>query len=178
MEAAAGSRVKLPVLFGVAVCLVSLLIGAFFGFLAGSGYLIWHGETSGMRLSVRILLATGSGTGGIGGVLVGLIWCRVMFRKVLSGVSGGKLIMAGGKWGLLAGVATTVTLHVMLLMVLIVMALVPAVVDVMLLMAIGLACGVVAGGIFGLLSGAVCGWLARRASSHGFPIEVLPPASE
>ncbi|HOW71478.1 MAG TPA: hypothetical protein PKY77_12815 [Phycisphaerae bacterium] len=169
---------RLPVIFRVAVCLVSLLIGAFSGFLAGAGYLIWHGETPGMRASVQILLATGSGTGGIGGVLAGLIWCRVMFRKVLSGVSGGKLIMAGGKWGLLVGVATTVTLHVVLLMTLIGVALLPAAADVMLLIVIGLACGVVAGGIFGLLSGAVCGWLVRRASSHGFPIDVLPPVSE
>jgi len=174
VETPVGIRKTPLVILVVAVSLASVVLGVFFGFLAGAGYVVWHGEGGGKR-PVEILLLTGSTTGGVGGLLAGLLWCRVMFRKALVGESGGTLAATGGRWGLLVGVATAVLLHVVLVATLFIVVFPLAIGSITQLIGIGLACGVVAGGLLGLLSGAVWAWLAKRTISHGFPVDVSPP---
>ena len=178
MEPATGVRKTPLIVFAVLVCLITVVVGVFFGFLAGGGYVLSLRDEVSSRYPGQMLLATGSLVGTTGGLIAALAWCRAMYRRILSGTSGGKYVGTGGKRGVIVGVAATVVLHTVLIIAAIHFAVPLTVMRALSLIAIGLGCALVAGGGFGLLFGAICGWIARRATSHGFPVDVLPPAAE
>jgi hypothetical protein len=101
-ERAAPKRPFLPV--GVFVGLAGALVGGACGDLA-----------SGMYGGPARPAVAGALLGGAGGLLVGVLWCRVMFPRARSYVRGlrsaGGLVGLGSALGLAAGAADTLLLH-------------------------------------------------------------------
>lgn len=170
---------KMPlVIVAVAVCLASVVVGWFFGGFAGVGYVLDGSIMKGLKVPGRYVGGVGTLAGMIGGLLAGLLWCGVMFRRVVRGRSGADLTVAGGVWGVLMGVLTTVGVHATLFGVAYMVSWPVPRSDVVRFLGIGLACGVVAGGLLGLASGAACGWVARRFRARQPSTSALSPASE
>ena len=158
------------------VCLASTLIGCFFGLLAALEYQPISRGVPGIPPPAQSLFSVGEWTGGLGGLLAGLLWCRVMFRKALSREPDEELAGVGVKWGMLVGAATTVVLHAALFIADCVIRQ-PASYGApsLILVSIGLICGVGAGGFLGLLSGAACKRVAKLALLQGTAVDAPPP---
>ena len=134
-------------LLRVLVCGAAALVGGFFG-LAASG--TYSGFGGAARHTAGILL------GGCGGVLAGVVWCRVMVpraRRTWRTGGGGKLVIGGLIWGIYVGLGCTVLLHAGLMIV--AWRFEPA------LLALCLPFGAVAG----LLTGLLCGVLTLIAAA-------------
>ena len=166
------------VILVVAVCLASVVVGWFFGGLAGAGYAFAPSSPLGLKVPGWYVGRAGVLAGAFGGVLAGLVWCEAVVRRAMHRESTDGVALAGGGWGVLVGVLTTVAVHGTLLWV-------ARSVDwpiqreqIEYFGLIGLTCGIVAGGLLGLLSGAACGWAVKRARLREPSIIVSPPASE
>ena len=85
---------------GVFVCAAGACAGGFFGALASLLY--------GMEESLGLWL------GIAGGVLAGVVWCRVMLRaaqRYSDGSSGAGMVGWGALWGIIVGLIATVIVH-------------------------------------------------------------------
>ncbi|GAH56349.1 unnamed protein product [marine sediment metagenome] len=101
-----GERIrKWPfIVAGVFVCVAGAGAGGFFGALASLLY----------GMEDPHLQALGLGLGIAGGLLGGVVWCRVMLRaaqRYRGGSSGLGMVGWGTLWGIIVGLITTVIVH-------------------------------------------------------------------
>ncbi len=143
------------VILAILVCVAAGLVETFFGALAAGGYEMGveaeadQGAESGGRNLFPF--STGIVLGAVSGILVGAAWCWPMIRLARRG-PGMSLVGNGILYGILAGVGSTVVLH---------LGLVIATREANLpIIGIGFLCGVVAGFFVGLISGLAC-WGAQ-----------------
>ena len=128
----------------IIVCIVSAAIGAFFGLIYG---------------------IPGLCVAAIGGAFAALLWSYMMLKATRKGHTGANLVRKGVLWGIIAGVADTLLLHIVGII------LTGAdVTGIGIVLSIAIICGVVAGAINGLICGAVWDAVAKK-----YP---LSPASQ
>ena len=93
-EARDGGGVNLrglqPMVLLITVCVAGGCVGALFG---------------------AIMLSLGTVLGGLGGVVAGLLWTRIMLRRARAGYGRGQLVFAGTGWGIVVGLLATAILH-------------------------------------------------------------------
>ena len=89
---------------GVFVCAAGAGVGGFFGAVASSLY----------DMEDSHLLDLGLWLGIAGGLLAGIVWCRVMLRaaqRYRDGSSGVGMVGWGALWGIIVGLIATVIVH-------------------------------------------------------------------
>jgi len=92
----------------VLVCGAGAIVGSLFGLLAALGYQLNRMVT--LLPELPRIWAVGGVSGGLGGLLAGIIWCGVMIpRARRSGPE--RLILAGTRYGIWAGLLCTAVLH-------------------------------------------------------------------
>jgi hypothetical protein len=146
-----GAFTGLAVFVGAAAGILAGLLGGFAALAYGGLDLLPRGAATTMESLSRVGVVWGALTG----VIAAAMWCWVMFHRVACGRT--ERLTAWGAWsGLLAGVFSTVLLHVGLM--------VTAGTTEILGMLLGLVFGVPVGAILGAISGAICQNIARPRS--------------
>ena len=183
----------------VFVVLAGAAVGGFFGTAAGDGYVTKHNMQvyaqyvnspnykgqDGYAISImphgdlpeefrhechsERWMPYGNMLGSIGGATTGGLWSLLVWRRRKS--SGGRIVIAGIGWGIVAGLATTAFLHAALSAVvfepdggIVVGGLI-----------LGLIAGIVTGLVCGLLAWAVAAWMRRGAVPAAAPSEAASP---
>ena len=111
----------------------------------------------------------GNMLGSIGGATTGGLWSLLVWRRRKS--SGGRIVIAGIGWGIVAGLATTAFLHAALSAVVFE----PDGGIVVFGLILGLIAGIVTGLVCGLLAWAVAAWMRRGTVPAAAPSEATPP---
>lgn len=145
------------IVLGIFVCVVATLLSGVLGSLASLLYGGFFGypEPSPEEIATSNLVHAVGGWGGLGaGLLAGVVWCQMMFRRVRRGQT--KQLISSGSWlGVVVGILATVLLHAGLMVA-------SARPDFFNLI-VGLIFGIPAGAILGVICGAIC---QRIASSE------------
>lgn len=136
-------RLKTTGLLALIVCPVAGCVGGWFGMVLGDPFM------ASMRFSG--LTAVGLTAGGIGGIIVGILWCWIIAGQI--GRPNNQLWLTGAKWGVIAGVLDTLALHIIMGIV--------SDFNIFVLF-IGLGLGTVAGFVTGSICGEVCRFISRR----------------
>lgn len=146
-----GAFTGLAVFVGAAAGILAGLLGGFAALTYGGMALLPRGAAT----TMESLLQVGVVWGALTGVIAAAMWCWVMFHRVARGRM--ERLTAWGAWsGVLAGVFSTVLLHVGLM--------VTAGTTEVSGMLLGLVFGVPVGAILGAISGAICQNIARPRS--------------
>jgi len=95
----------------VLVCGAGAIVGSLFGLLAALGYQLNRMVT--LLPELPRIWTVGGVSGGLGGLLAGIIWCGVMIPRAIHGRHQ-RLVLSGTWCGILVGLLCTAILHVAL----------------------------------------------------------------
>ena len=149
----------------VFTCIVSTLVGTFFGGWAGAAYSLPLGESRHHGHLVPLVWAVGLSAGAVGGLAVAAAWCARLMRRAER--SGAGLLRHGTMQGILAGVACTLMVHIPLIFI------GPRSHH---LGVVVLPVGLVMGAVAGAIVGAIGGRLMQRMADAGSPTDEAPRA--